>query len=245
MEIQKVFINDHHKMPTYLSGRLSLPSKNAPEDIVKNYVNKSSEDTNSCKIEKKFVNEQGETVVKAQQMYKGIKIRGASQSYIIGKDGVIETISGLNIPKVKNLIKGDIKLSENDAKEAVKKDLSTIEKKVDEYDPELNQWRTISEAPSYRDGAGITVYDNKVYIVGGRNQNRNFVSTMDVYDTINNSWTTGVPGQSATDLVLTGISVNGVPKLYSFFGSNNSGKLNKIMAFDFTKKSGRLLEQAR
>lgn len=744
VEIQKVFINDQHKMPTFLRGRLSPPSKNAPEDIVKNYMNKSSEETNSCKIEKKFVNEQGETVVKAQQMYKGIKIRGASQSYIIGKDGVIETISGLNIPKVKNLIKGNIKLSENDAKEAVKKDLgrefkasdtvsvekiivpdnnalryafsvkasfvvpavesweyivdassgkilekidcliyknetlkgtgyfkdikdlngysgtipdvnitpaytysladltrqapegaaarpfkiltynfnpgtdvdeiardnidqlreissdpdknfndidqsysvdahfnagivyeyykekfgrysfdnkgadidlschalfkdkngelspsnacydpnlkkfylgdgdgtefgsfasdpetlghefthavidsesqleycyqsgainegladffgeaveayanngqadwkkmalvttpetpgdayldyknpqayknsrgeifpghmdeiykgnndlmgvhlngailtkafslmsdggsyhnvnvnaigidkvatvmykviteyltaftnfselaeasvdaagkiygensteqnaiksgfqavgiingvsqwsriskspfevipdsfnicqlgskvyvgigmqtdmlasikdfweydivtnqwskkadmitartmgkmvaannkvyifygvgedlSTRLKNVDEYDPELNQWRTVSEAPSYRNGAGITVYNDKVYIVGGRNQNTNFVSTMDVYDPINNSWTTGLPGQSATDLVLTGITVNGVPKLYSFFGSNNSGKLNKIMAFDFTKK---------
>ena len=74
VEIEKVLFNEQHKMPSYLTGRLSLPSKNAPEDIVKDYMNKSSGVTNSCKIEKKFVNEQGETVVKAQQMYKGTKI---------------------------------------------------------------------------------------------------------------------------------------------------------------------------
>ncbi len=168
VEIEKVLINDRHELPTYLKGRLSLPSKNAPEDIVKDYMNKSSGVTNSCKIEKKFVNEQGETVVKAQQMYKGIKIRGASQSYIIGKDGVIETISGLNIPKVKNLIKEDIKLSEKDAKEVVKKDLGREFKASDTVSVEkiiVPDNNVLKYAFSVRASFVVSVVESWEYIV--------------------------------------------------------------------------------
>jgi thermolysin len=129
LTFQNLEMNKSFKIPGYISGNLSLPSKESPEEIVKKYL-KADKDNNFI-VYKKFKNTQNEQVIKTIQTYKGIKVKGTLQSYIIGTDGVIHNISGIYVPQIANKITGDYRLSENDAVEAVKNDLSAHPKDID------------------------------------------------------------------------------------------------------------------
>ena len=67
----------------------------------------------------------------------------------------------------------------------------------DEYDPETNQWKTLTDAPRPRDHVQVAVLDNKLYVAGGRlstariNQVLNTViKEVDVYDFKTGKWST-------------------------------------------------------
>lgn len=68
---------------------------------------------------------------------------------------------------------------------------------LDEYDPKTNQWKKLPDAPHKRDHVQAVVIDDKVYVAGGRRSTAKIgqvlnltEAAVDVYDFINNSWTT-------------------------------------------------------
>ncbi|MDP4183498.1 MAG: M4 family metallopeptidase, partial [Bacillota bacterium] len=74
-------------------------------------------------VNKKFKNNQNKSVIKTQQVYNGIKVKDAQQIYIVGEDGVIESVSGFNINDIEKKLKGSYKLNEREAYNIVKNDL--------------------------------------------------------------------------------------------------------------------------
>lgn len=121
-EIENCIISDTFDVPVYIKGKLTDFSKDNPEKIVKDYFGKQNAKSDLIVV-KKFKNEQNKSVIKTRQAYKGIRIKGADQSYIVGEDGVIESISGISIPDIENRLKGSIVLSEDGARSVVEKDL--------------------------------------------------------------------------------------------------------------------------
>ncbi|NLD51033.1 MAG: hypothetical protein GX660_28155, partial [Clostridiaceae bacterium] len=115
-------LNDTFNVSGYVKGKLTSPSKDEPEKIIRDYFGKQTAKSDLIIINK-TINDQKKSVVKTQQTYEGIKVTGTGQSYIIGEDGVIENISGINIPDIEDRIKGSIVLSEDDARSIVEKDL--------------------------------------------------------------------------------------------------------------------------
>ncbi|MDU0355045.1 kelch repeat-containing protein [Paraglaciecola aquimarina] len=92
-----------------------------------------------------------------------------------------------------------------------------------EYDPRTDKWRTIFEIPKERrrGGAGVTVYQGKIYIVGGikLGHTSGTSNMVDVYDPKAKSWTilTDAPHirDHANAAILDG-------KLIAFGGRNSS-----------------------
>ncbi|MFZ5989980.1 MAG: M4 family metallopeptidase [Bacillota bacterium] len=123
IKIKKFMKSDMFDAPGYVSGSLTLPSKEKPEKIVKKYVGADSKDKDVV-VHKNFKNEQNETIIKTEQIYKGIKVRGTFQSFIIDEEGVIKTVSGTNIPDIEKKVKGKFEISENDALAAAMADIN-------------------------------------------------------------------------------------------------------------------------
>ncbi|MFZ5986661.1 MAG: M4 family metallopeptidase, partial [Bacillota bacterium] len=171
IKVKKFIKSDIYDAPGYVSGTLTLPTKEDPVKIVKRYTGLKAKD-NDLIVHKKFRNKQSETVVKTEQTYKGIKVRGTFQSFIVDKDGVIKTVSGTNIPDIETKIKGNFSITENEALEISFKDLNReareagytlVEKtllpnnegvlcaysvKISFYLPSLESWEYIIDASS-------------------------------------------------------------------------------------------------
>ncbi len=65
----------------------------------------------------------------------------------------------------------------------------------DEYDPATGQWKVLPDAPRVRDHFHATVYNGKLYLIGGRNTSVASVTgatigEVDVYDFTSNTWST-------------------------------------------------------
>jgi N-acetylneuraminic acid mutarotase len=58
---------------------------------------------------------------------------------------------------------------------------------VEMYDPETNTWETKKSLPESRDGFGISVINDKIYVIGGFSIS-GVVNTVRVYDTQLDSW---------------------------------------------------------
>lgn len=122
IQVNQLLENEKLHQPEFITGSLSLPSNKVPENIVGDYLEKKANNKDFV-FTKKFKNDKKKTIVKTYQTYNGIKVSGTQQSYIINEDGVIETISGLNIPDIGSKIKGSIQINEKEALDVVKKDL--------------------------------------------------------------------------------------------------------------------------
>jgi hypothetical protein len=77
----------------------------------------------------------------------------------------------------------------------------------DEYDPTLNQWKTLPDAPHARDHVQAALLDDKVYLAGGRrssariNQVLNLTeAAVDVFDFKSKTWQTLPPSQNLPTL---------------------------------------------
>lgn len=58
---------------------------------------------------------------------------------------------------------------------------------VEMYDPKTDKWETKTSLPEPRDGFGVTVIDNKIYVIGGFS-GAGIVNTVFIYDPSRNKW---------------------------------------------------------
>ncbi|HHQ2480320.1 TPA: M4 family metallopeptidase [Bacillus cereus] len=93
--------------PEFLAGQLTEPSTKSPEAIVFGYLNKMKREykignknaEESFKVEKVVKSSVGDTkVVRLQQVYDDIPVWGSTQVAHVGKDGVLQVISGMVLP---------------------------------------------------------------------------------------------------------------------------------------------------
>jgi len=64
---------------------------------------------------------------------------------------------------------------------------------LDEYDPTINTWVTLADAPNDRDHVQAIIFDDKLYLVAGKQTNLGgnlnaTISTVDVYDFTDGTW---------------------------------------------------------
>jgi len=82
------------------------------------------------------------------------------------------------------------------------------------YDPVTDTWITISPIPTPRIEFATAVYENKIYVIGGK-ESRASLSTVEVYDPATNSWTSRTSMPTARDSMQANV-VNG--KIYVISG---------------------------
>jgi bacillolysin len=128
--------------PEFVTGALSAPSKGKAESIVLSYLENnrqtfklSAEEANEqFKVLSVEKDELGLTVVRFQQMYKGVPVWGSTQSAVVKEDGVIQAFSGTVVADLaKKSLKAGKKVNANKALKIAKKDLGLdpiLEKKV-------------------------------------------------------------------------------------------------------------------
>lgn len=122
IQINRYLVNEKYNVPSYISGSLTLPSRDNCENIVMNYLGNKKSKVKYV-THKKFKNAQKQEVIRTYQTYKGIKVKGTLQSFIVDEYGVIKTISGINIPNLESKVKGSFTLTEDAALKIVEKDL--------------------------------------------------------------------------------------------------------------------------
>ena len=139
---EKVHMNQKSNTPDFISGKLTAPSKKAAKDIVLNYLAekqglyKTSNDSYSnFKVLDETKDEAGFTLVKLQQVYKGVPVFGSVLTAHIDADGVLTAVSGELAPELdkKQSLKSGAKIKHAEAQAIASKDL---EAKVGEA-PEL------------------------------------------------------------------------------------------------------------
>ncbi|MGG0257570.1 M4 family metallopeptidase, partial [Bacillus toyonensis] len=99
--------NEELHSPELVAGKLTDPSKKSPESIVFEYLNRMKAEyklgdkaaEESFKVEKVVDSSVGDTkVVRLQQVYNNVPVWGATQVAHVGKDGVLQVVTGKVVP---------------------------------------------------------------------------------------------------------------------------------------------------
>lgn len=110
---------------------------------------------------------------------------------------------------------------------------STIHYTSGKYDPAIDTWTTIAPMPTPRIKFATAVYENKIYIIGGK---RSLVdaslSTVEVYDPATNSWAPRAPMPTARDSMQANV-VNG--KIYVTSGQVSLLEGLRVIPSDVTE----------
>ncbi len=85
----------------------------------------------------------------------------------------------------------------------------------EEYDPATNKWAFKKPMPTPRAAFAVTVYQNKIYCIGGKNSN-GYVRVNEVYDPDTDTWETKEPNPTARGFLSANLA-NG--KIYLIGGS--------------------------
>ncbi|MGB3260809.1 M4 family metallopeptidase [Paenisporosarcina sp.] len=130
---EKVHMNQKSNTPDFISGKLTAPSNKAAKDIVLNYLAekqglyKTSNDSYSnFKVLNETKDEVGFTLVKLQQVYKGVPVFGSVLTAHVDKDGVLTAVSGELAPELdKNQsLKSGAKIKHAEAQAIAAKDMA-------------------------------------------------------------------------------------------------------------------------
>ncbi|MGG0257566.1 M4 family metallopeptidase, partial [Bacillus toyonensis] len=93
--------------PDFVAGKLTEPSKKSPESVVFEYLNKMKRDyklgnktaEESFKVKQIVDSSVGDTkIVRLQQIYNDVPVWGATQVAHVGKDGVLQVVTGKIVP---------------------------------------------------------------------------------------------------------------------------------------------------
>lgn len=60
---------------------------------------------------------------------------------------------------------------------------------VEIYDPETDTWSQGANMPTARSWSSAITLDNKIFVIGGTDNNKSLRSIVEVYDPLTNSWT--------------------------------------------------------
>ena len=60
-----------------------------------------------------------------------------------------------------------------------------------EYDPAVNSWSSKESMPTARSGHQIAMYNDKVWVMGGRSPVSDYLSTVEIYDPATDTWSAG------------------------------------------------------
>ncbi|MCA1053699.1 M4 family metallopeptidase [Rossellomorea aquimaris] len=142
----KIQWNEKAGTPEFVSGALSSPSQLKAESIALSYLEKNkhlfklTEDgvSKQFKVVSVDKDELGFTVVRFQQMFKGVPVWGSTQSAVVNEDGVLKAFSGSVIADLdKKNLKASKKVNANQALQIAKNDLGFDIKLEKEAKPEL------------------------------------------------------------------------------------------------------------
>ncbi|MDM8365776.1 M4 family metallopeptidase [Bacillus thuringiensis] len=118
--------------PEFISGQLTPASHEKAEKIVFQYINEnrdkyklgSNKAEASFIMKKKETNDNGNTIVRFQQMYHSIPVWGSTQVAHITKEGILTVLSGTVIPDLDTKLKNkSIQIQSGEAKEIAEKQL--------------------------------------------------------------------------------------------------------------------------
>ena len=97
---------------------------------------------------------------------------------------------------------------------------------MEEYDPVTDTWKKKSDMPTARGEVALCAIGTKIYAVGGHNTSEKggtVFRTVEIYDTLTDTWTKGVDMQS---------------QRYLFSASVVDGKIYSIGGFSFNDLVG-------
>jgi kelch-like protein 18 len=101
------------------------------------------------------------------------------------------------------------------------------------FDPETNTWTTGPPMPTARLHAGAAVIGNRLYVVGGMpgvpGGTPLRYGTLEIFDPVENIWTTGPPMPSARDVHAAAVMSN---RLYAIGGYKDDRYLNVVEVFN-------------
>src|SRR5438093_945659 len=86
---------------------------------------------------------------------------------------------------------------------------------IEAYDTASNTWRILAPLPSPRSDAYAVEVSGKIYVIGGfsstfSNSTSSFLSTIQAYDIISNTWSTLAPMPTPRDHVVAGVCGNDI-----------------------------------
>ncbi|NBI28228.1 M4 family metallopeptidase [Chengkuizengella marina] len=141
---ETIFISEKAEEPLFITGELTAPSSKNHKDILFQYLDSKKEllkFENSSKesffVVEQFVDPLGYSFFRLQQVYNNIPVFGARITAHVGKNGVLNNISGTIIPDLEK----KLKLKQND--------INTQQKAMNIAENHL--WSTLNHKPIYED----------------------------------------------------------------------------------------------
>lgn len=113
---------------------------------------------------------------------------------------------------------------------------------VEEYDITLNRWTSKSSMPSGRNRGGVVVYNEKIYVIGGRNSSDISVNSVEVYDPAKNTWES-LSSMPTARRSFACAEVDG--KIYAIGGYSTGYNCKKVEVYDIaTNKWEKLADKS-
>lgn len=124
--------NQTYQVPQFVAGKLTAPSQKAAKDVVYNYLKSkqavfkfSGEPSVNFVLQEEQKDDLGFTVLKFQQVLKGVPVYGGVITAHVDQEGVLTALSGTALPELdkKDALKGSSKVNKKDAQAIAEKDL--------------------------------------------------------------------------------------------------------------------------
>jgi len=144
---EKVHKNEESKVPDFISGKLTVPSKKTPREIVFGFLAQKqglykfgNDPFTSFKVLDESKDELGYTNLRLQQIYKSVPVFGAVLTAHIDIDGILTAVSGEVAPDLdkKQSLKTGLKIKRADAVAIAVNDLTVKLGEAPELEHEAN-----------------------------------------------------------------------------------------------------------